>query len=212
LSLNSSLAQPDDEPGELAAALRSAGGCVFIDLAGAILVASQGTLDLLGYAGPELTGRRLASFVPAPHRDGISVQVAQVLRRRTGVHETEVPFVRRDRTGIDVRLRVAAVEAEGELLCAVTLIDQVETAGTTGGAGPHAVVTPRQRQVLERLLDGVTVQDIAGSLGISVNTARMHIKKHAQLHGDAHALWPGNLGDQPRRLLLQTVAARAART
>ncbi|MEE8422535.1 MAG: LuxR C-terminal-related transcriptional regulator [Dehalococcoidia bacterium] len=168
--------QPVDESDDLGTAIRTSAGLIFVDLTGAILVASQGALDLLGCAGPELADRRLSSFVPALHRDSIAAQLAQVLRRQTGVYETRVPFVRRDRTGIDMRLRVAAIEAEGTPLGAVALLDPVEGARPSDGAGLHAVVTPRQRQVLERLLDGVTVQHIADSLGISVNTARMHIK------------------------------------
>lgn len=176
MTLTAPPCQPVDESDDLGTAIRTSAGLIFVDLTGAILVASQGALDLLGYAGPELADRRLSSFVPTLHRDSIAAQVAQILRRRTGSYETRVPFVRRDRTGIDVRLRIAAVETEGKLLGAVALLDPVERARSSDGVGSHAVVTPRQRQVLERLLDGVTVQHIADTLGISVNTARMHIK------------------------------------
>lgn len=199
MALDPVRAKPDDDPDAFARALRTSAGFVFVDLAGTILVASQGVLDLLGYAGPQLTGQRLSAFVPALHRDGIAAQLAQVLRHRTGIYETQVPFVCKDRTGIDLRLRVAAIEAEGRPLGGFALLDPVDRSQRSGGVGPHAVVTPRQRQVFERLLDGVTVQEIGGSLGISVNTARMHIKNmHSAtetrtLHG--LAIWAIRHGD-----------------
>ena len=156
------------------------------------MLVSQSALDLLGHGRAEVTNRPLISFLPSMHRERVSSQIADVLMATSDACEAELPLVRKDRTGINVRLRVVSVEAGGEPIGALVTLDPI--AQQQGdGPGPHVPITPRQRQVLDRLLDGVTVEEIAKTLHISVNTARMHIKNiHAAvqtrtLHG--LAIW-----------------------
>lgn len=182
------LAQPDAANG----ILRRSSGLLLVDPTGSIVLASQSALDLLGHGRPEVTDRRLVSFIPSMHRERIARQIADVLTANSDECEAELPLVRKDRTGVNVRLQVIGVEARGGPIGALAMLDPVAPE-QRDWPGPHVPITPRQRQVIGRLLDGVTVQEIADTLHISVNTARMHIKNmHATtqtrtLHG--LAIW-----------------------
>ena len=178
--------------------MRRSPGLLLVDPAGIIVLASQNALDLLGHEGPELTDRRLASFAPSMHRERLDGQIDDVLAATSEAYEIDLPLVRKDRTGIEVHLRVVGVAAAGEPIGAIATLDPVAPEHRDW-PGVHVHVTPRQRQVLARLLDGVTVQDVADTLQISVNTARMHIKNmHAStqtrtLHG--LAIWAMRHGE-----------------
>jgi PAS domain S-box-containing protein len=153
----------------------AAAGVMLIDAECTIVVASQGTLDLLGYAGPELANRRFRTLIPALQREQVIHEVEAALRGHSAEYSATLTLVRTDRTGIDLQIRVTVLKTENRAVGALVTADPI-VPPTGDGAGPHAAFTPRQRQVMSRLLDGVTVQEIGTTLGISVNTARMHIK------------------------------------
>lgn len=54
----------------------------------------------------------------------------------------------------------------------------------------HAELTPRERGVLEQLMRGLAVADVASELGIAPSTVRMYIKRlHAKVQtNNLHAL------------------------
>ncbi len=153
----------------------AAAGVLLIDAECTIVVASQGALDLLGYAGPELAHLRLRTLVPALQREQVMQDIEAVLHGQSAEYSATLPLVRKDRTGIDLQIHVSALESQQRSLGALVTAEPVAPPAGDG-AGPHAAFTPRQRQVMSRLLDGVTVQEFGTTLGISVNTARMHIK------------------------------------
>lgn len=172
--------------------LRASSGLLLVDPSGSIVLASESALHLLGYGRSEVTHHNLVSFVPSMDREQVAREIADVLAANVEVCEAELPLVGKDRTGINVRLRVVGLEAQGEPIGGLATLEPIALE-QRDWPGRHVPITPRQRQVLGRLLDGVTVQEIADTLHISVNTARMHIKNmHATtqtrtLHG--LALW-----------------------
>lgn len=58
----------------------AATGVMLIDAECTIVVASQGTLDLLGHARPELANRRFRTLIPALQREQVIHEVEAVLR------------------------------------------------------------------------------------------------------------------------------------
>ncbi len=69
---------------------------------------------------------------------------------------------------------VAGLELVGEGEAADLML--LSTREAAGGAGPDAALTPREMEVLALLAEGAANKTIALRLGISVHTAKFHVR------------------------------------
>ncbi len=89
----------------------------------------------------------VATSPPATTAANSPVPGVDVLAATSKACEAELPLVRKDRTGVDVRLRVVGIVAAGESAGAIATLDPVAPE-QLDWPGRHASITPRQRQVL----------------------------------------------------------------
>jgi prepilin-type N-terminal cleavage/methylation domain-containing protein len=126
------------------------------------------------YCGALLDGvsglSKLFPGIPSPMMIGV------------GFHgiRTQPPFTRQD-------LTLAGVLVAGLM----PIIEQIFSSSRTGAATLFAQLTPRQRDVLLLLNEGLTTKDIAGRLGLSVPTVHTYVQafcKRLGVRGQLEAL------------------------
>jgi DNA-binding CsgD family transcriptional regulator len=75
---------------------------------------------------------------------------------------------------LDRRLRAALAAVPGLALTDEASAELVLTAAP--GGGPDAALSPREREVLALMAEGASNRAIAARLGISVHTAKFHVR------------------------------------
>lgn len=144
--------------------------------------------DFLAQGGGDRPGCLLLDLC-LPGRDGLTLQAELAARGRP------LPIIILTGHG-DVPRAVQALKAGAvdflekpcdreTLLAAVQRALAAETAGPPAGAGVRAQagLTPREDQVLERVVAGATTKEIAHALGISPRTAELHRARMMQKMG-----------------------------
>lgn len=130
-----------------------------IDAHGAVTRASRSAADLFA------TGRRCCDVVRASGTDGrpiCTASCATAMIRGDGTQDRHAVF-----RGTPVHLLCASL-GDGAV---ITLIPEAPA--------PKDPLTPRERQILDLVADGLTTPEIARHLGISGPTVRTHVE-HAR--------------------------------
>jgi PAS domain S-box-containing protein len=144
-----------------------------IDRDGRLRWANRAAAELLG----DRVGQSYLKFVPRDHRTYVTNQfVRTVLGGGPTAFETAVI----DRRGkeVGVRLRNAAVRHGEDVvgLVGVAVRYRGHSAVESDDAPGVPVLTPRQREVLQLLAEGLDTGEIAERLGVAPETARNHIR------------------------------------
>ena len=138
---------------------------------------------LFGYAPGELVGKEALVLVAPEDHDTVRTQTERKLRGEADVITYEVNGLTKEGSRVVVRMISCPVRVNGRV------------AGVKGLAAPHPPapqppahlhLTPRQRQTLAMLGEGLTTRELMHRLGVSRETARNHIRGVLQALG-AHS-------------------------
>ena len=128
-----------------------------------------------GMNGLEATARLLKEF-PQLHIIILSMHANEEYVRQA-LHAGAAGYLLKDAATTELEVAVRAV-ARGETYLSPVISRRVieEYLGGRGeaGAGPLALLTARQREVLQLIAEGRTTKQIAGLLDVSVKTAETH--------------------------------------
>jgi PAS domain S-box-containing protein len=165
-------------------------GIVVIDAAGRVAAVNSTAARFLGVDREDLPGSLARSQVVVIDEDGRPMKRERLPSTRafaTGVEQEEpLAYRRRDGSVVWLDARAIPLRRPGEIepsRVAVVLEDAITSpvARPTGPFGPaRGLLTPRERDVLRALADGLDVRAIAARLDISVHTTRGHVKKIMQ--------------------------------
>jgi len=164
-------------------------GIVVIDRAGRVVAANEAAGSFLGVDSKQLGGSIARAQVVVIDEHGHPIERDRLPSSRafaTGVTQEEpVAYRRRDGSVVWLYARAIPLRRPGELepsRVAIVLEDAI--ASPIAQAPPpivtDGVLTPRERDVLHALADGLDVRAIAGRLDISLHTARGHVKRIMQ--------------------------------
>lgn len=143
----------------------------------ALVDAVRPDLVLLDIALPGLNGLEVAERLRAGAR--VRVVILSMHGSRAYVQRALAAgvdgYVLKDATGEDLARAVAAV-MRGERYLSPAVAEHVEAAFTRGGAGEPVApaLSPRQREVLQMLAEGLPAKEIAFRLGIGAKTVETH--------------------------------------
>lgn len=165
-------------------------GIVVIDTAGVVVAANTAAARFLAVDRKELAGSLARAQVVVIDEDGHPMRKERLPSTRafaTGVSQEEpVAYRRRDGSVVWLYARAIPLRRPGEIepsRVAIVLEDAI-TSPVAPPVGPSAptrgLLTPRERDVLHALADGLDVRAIAARLEISVHTTRGHVKKIMQ--------------------------------
>lgn len=168
-------------------------GVIVIDRAGMVLTANDAAAKFLGLDLDQLHGSLARAHVTVIGSDGRPVAAAHLPSTRafrTGTTQTEsIGYRRRDGSVVWLSARVVPLWRPGAAepdRVAIMLENAVGPAVDDGDVSrPHTgsfaeaartVLTPRELDVLRMLANGDDVRAVAVTLGISIHTARGHVK------------------------------------
>ena len=153
---------------------------VLIEADEKVVYANTRYAELLGYRHPEeLYGRSIADLIAA----GDALRLREFGRQRIrGENAPPVyDFEARQRDGRPVRLRASvSVAMVGRSRCITTMVQPFYSPGAISEQeqspldGPHHRLSQREREVMERILDGVRIKQIALDLRLSEKTIATH--------------------------------------
>ena len=126
-------------------------------------------VSLPGLDGGELA-RRLRRVAPKAKIVAFSVHASEeyvVRMARCGVHG----YVMKDKPTVQLMDAIVHV-SQGGLHFPADMIDAILAPGAA--LSPSVALTPREREVLSLLAEGLANKEVAGKLGISVRTAETH--------------------------------------
>ena len=150
---------------------------LLVDFDRRIVEVNRAGLELLGYGREEMLGRRLDLFLEPPEWASIEREW-QVFQRR-GEFNGERALIRADGRAVAVQYaaRWARVDTR-DLALYVALHAETEPLRLDLAAAlpPAALLTPREREVVELVAMGRRAHEIADELGIAESTVRSHIR------------------------------------
>jgi len=162
-------------------------GIVVIDPDGLVVAANASAATFLAVDRSDLGGSLARAQVVVIDQDGHPMRPERLPSTRafaTGVAQEEpVAYRRRDGSVVWLFARAIPLRRPGEIRpsrVAVVLEDVVSSPVPQPSHSPAsaaATLTPRERDVLRALADGLDVRAIAAQLQISLHTTRGHIKK-----------------------------------
>jgi PAS domain S-box-containing protein len=165
-------------------------GIVVIDASGVVVAANTAAARFLAVEQNDLAGSLARAQVVVIDEDGHPMRKERLPSSRafaTGVPQEEpVAYRRRDESVVWLYARAIPLRRPGEIepsRVAIVLEDAITSpvAPPVGPPGPTCgLLTPRERDVLRALADGLDVRAIAARLEISVHTTRGHVKRIMQ--------------------------------
>lgn len=133
---------------------------------------------LLGYKrAEELVGRPVSDVVAAA--DAERLAAFGRIRAAGGTAPPTYDFLARRRDGSEVRVHAAvSVAIVGRQQCITTFVQEFETSAPPATpeeiSGSHVRLSRRERQVMDALLAGDRIKEIAFTLGVSEKTVATH--------------------------------------
>lgn len=142
-----------------------------IDRDGTIRWVNRATEQLLG----EVVGRKFTRFVAPEDVHAAREIFARKLLGRAGATDFTLRLL--DPTGrrVTVEFNSVPVREDGSVVGVFGLGRPLQTTEAPG-PGPAPALTPRQHEILRLLAQGLSTGTIAGSLGLSEETVRNHIR------------------------------------
>jgi DNA-binding CsgD family transcriptional regulator len=139
---------------------------------------------MLGVPAARLVGRSIDDFAPPEHREAQRKMWAQLVE--LGTQEGHFEILRADGSTDVTEYRAVAGFAPGQTL----IIERPIATRTVFERGPFAAfapleLSPREREVLELVSEGLSAPEIAERLYVSADTVRTHLK-HAYAKLGAH--------------------------
>jgi PAS domain S-box-containing protein len=155
---------PADQADHILTALLDASDDAIIvkNLDGVILTWNRGAERLYGYTAEEMSGRSIATLIPAGHADDLTTILDQV---RVGKRVVEQETIRQAKDGrhVDVSLTTLPVkDAAGRVVAAVTIARDIR-AKKRAELGQRTSDL-RWRAVIESAVDGIVVIDATGRI------------------------------------------------
>jgi DNA-binding CsgD family transcriptional regulator len=162
---------------DLRHALDAIGLAVYVLDAGGIVRWSNKAAAAITGSG---LGESYLRLIAPEHRPRGKIHFARTVVGGTAA-EFALTVVGRSAPRVDVRVHAAPLRHRSAVIGAIGIVmrlDDETHAQTARGSGTSAVpdLTPRQVEVLGLLAEGLNTREIAGRLGVAVETARNHIR------------------------------------
>lgn len=173
---------PNDRPDAAPAGLTSHFWAIFTRSANPMLLANNrreyvdanaAAVEMLGYPREELMRLRIEDLTPPEHLDTVEEAWAGFLAEGTAVGEYEV--VRADGTRLTAEYNATAYVLPG-LHLSIFLQEAEADDGGEIEVPEDMLLTPREREVLERVALGESSAEVAEHLVISPETVRQHVQ------------------------------------
>jgi len=137
-----------------------------MDLQGRVQVWNRASEELSGWSKEEMVGSTVDRVVPPSGREKRREVVARTLAEGQAIGTYS--RVHKDGTIFHIEMRMHLIrDKQGEPQAIVTLVKPL--------AGHGALLTPRQREVLEHIASGRTNDEIARRLVVSRRTVERHV-------------------------------------
>lgn len=166
--------------GWLKPVLDAASDGVLIESDERVTYVNRSYAELLGYDRPDhLLDQRVDDFIATADREKL-LRFGRL--RLLGQHAPATyDFLARGHDGSEIRLQASvSVAVVGITPCIATFVrpfysSTAELAGSaTEVAGPHGQLSPREREVMNRILEGKRIKEIASELMVSAKTVATH--------------------------------------
>ena len=133
--------------------------------------------QLFGYPAPSVLGRPCHDVLCGLDLHGnrycdADCPIMRMARR--GEEPNRFTLLARGRSGETLDVSMSVLPVEDPRAGGLALVHVVHR--TQPGAGPDAVLTSREREVLLLLAEGVGTRQIAGAMGVSESTVRTHVR------------------------------------
>lgn len=148
-----------------------------------IIACNQAFIDLTGYSEAEILGRNCRFLRGADTEEAATEELRAAVRERRATL-VEVLNYKKDGTPFRNAVMLAPLFGEdGALRYMLGSQIEVGTPVNRDAAARIAALTPRQRDVLDRVMRGLLNKQIAWELGISERTVKLHRSEMLQALG-----------------------------
>jgi DNA-binding CsgD family transcriptional regulator len=170
---------------------------------------ADGIVQWSNEAAAAITGRRIGEsylrLVAPEHRARGKLHFARVVVGGTAL-AFALTVVGHGSARVDVRLHAAPLRQRSTVIGVIGIATRLDDRTHAHAAGASVTrardLTPRQEEVLQLLAEGLDTREIAGRLGVAVETARNHIRAilrrlgvHSRLEAVVAARRCGLLGE-----------------
>jgi PAS domain S-box-containing protein len=145
-----------------------------------IVACNDAFLTLTGFDRTEILGRNCRFLSREPTRPALAGQIAAAIAEKRPII-TEIVNFKRDGTRFRNAVMIVPIfDAAGDLIYLLGSQAEVAEPSSPRADGPSALesklgaLTPRQGQVLRRMIAGQRNKEIARSLGVVERTVKMH--------------------------------------